>query len=184
MNANNGFDPGVIRDYRDKMNARGTAWVIDEDDHQTDEYVHFYFVGSAEGREVIYDTIMYTLRLQHESELLEIAEQRAAERFPEYNKIRQEEDGQGDQGGLGPLEEEIGLYIAEVIMELEEEESVKVREHVDMDIHADFGIALDVGLNRAKITDADIDKFIKDFNADALSLDESFYSFQTQDSDE
>ena len=66
-------------------------------------------------------------------------------------------------------------------MELEEEEAVKVREHVDMDINADFGIALDVGLHREKIQDSDIERFIRNFNEDTIALDENLYSFQTQD---
>ena len=66
-------------------------------------------------------------------------------------------------------------------MELEEDESVKVQEHVDLDTNTDFGVALDVGLQREKITNGDIEKFIRDFNEDTLQLDENLYSFQTQD---
>jgi hypothetical protein len=178
---NNGFDPVTIQEYRDKMNALGTRWLADEDDEHSDEYVHFYFLGFYEGKEVIYDTVMYTLRLQHESELFEIAEHRAANHFPEYKKITYEEDENGNLAALDPLEEEIGLYIAEVIMELEEEEAVKVKEHVDLDVNTDFGVALDVGVHREKITDSEIEKFIRDFNEDTLELDENLYSFQTQD---
>lgn len=181
MIENRGFDPETIQEYKDKMNAAGTAWLKDEEDEHNDEYTHFYFVGLYEGKEVIYDTVMYTLRLQHESELFEIAEHRAAQHFPEYRKITYEEDENGNLAALDPLEEEIGLYIAEVIMELEEEEAVKVKEHVDLDVNTDFGVALDVGLQREKITSAEIDKFIRDFNEDTLELDENLYSFQTED---
>lgn len=154
---------------------------MDEEDENTDEYVHFYFVGVYEGKEVVYDAVMYTLRLQHESELFEIAEHRAAKHFPEYRKITYEEDENGNLATLDPLQEEIGLYIAEVIMELEEDEAVKVKEHVDMDANTDFGVALDVGLHVEKITSHEIEKFIRDFNEDTLDLDETLYSFQTQD---
>ena len=82
---------------------------------------------------------------------------------------------------LDPLQEEIGLFIAEVILELEEEESVKVKEHVDLDVNTDFGVALDVGLHRDTITHAEIEKFVQDFNEDNLNLDENLYSFQTED---
>lgn len=181
MMENNGFDPGTIQEYRAKMKALGTNWLEDEDDENNDEYTHFHFIGLYEGREVIYDTVMYTLRLQHESELFEIAEHRAAKHFPEYRKITYEEDENGNLAPLDPLEEEIGLYIAEVIMELEEEEAVKVKEHVDLDVTTDFGVALDVGLQREKLTSAEIEKFIRDFNEDSLQLDENLYSFQTQD---
>lgn len=163
------------------MLSLGTAFLEDENDPRTDEYAHFYFIGLFEGKEVIYDTVMYTLRMQHESELFEIAEHRAAKHFPEYRKITYEEDENGNLVALDPLQEEIGLYIAEVIMELEEEEAVKVKEHVDMDTNTHFGVALDVGLRRDAITTGDIQKFIRDFNEDNLDLDENFYSFQTED---
>jgi len=181
MSENKGFDPETIQEYRDKMNDAGTNWLEHQEDERSDEYVHFNFIGLYEGKEVIYDAVMYTLRLQHESELFEIAEHRAARHFPEYRKITYEEDENGNLAALDPLEEEIGLYIAEVIMELEEEEAVKVKEHVDLDINTDFGVALDIGLHREKITDAEIGKFIRDFNEDNLLLDENLYSFQTQD---
>jgi hypothetical protein len=181
MVENNGFDPQTIQEYKDKMQDRGTSYLEHEADERNDEYVHFYFIGLYEGKEVIYDTVMYTLRLQHESELFEIAEHRAAQHFPEYKKITYEEDENGNLAALDPLQEEIGLYIAEVIMELEEEEAVKVKEHVDLDVNTDFGVALDVGLHRDKISDADIERFVRDFNEDTIELDENLYSFQTED---
>ena len=181
MIENKGFDPATIQEYKNKMTALGTTFLQDRDDERNDEYAHFYFIGIFEGKEVIYDTVMYTLRLQHESELFEIAEHRAAKHFPEYRKITYEEDENGNLVALDPLQEEIGLYIAEVIMELEEEEAVKVKEHVDLDVNTDFGVALDVGLQREKITEADIEKFIRDFIEDSLDLDENLYSFQTED---
>jgi len=181
MDNNKGFDPHVIQQYKEQMKSSRMHYVFAPDDEQTDEYAHFYFIGYYEGREVIYDTVIYTLRLQHESELFEIAEHRAAKHFPHYKKINYEEDENGNLENLDPVEEEIGLYMAEVIMELEEEEAVKVKEHVDMDAHTDFGVALDVGLHVEKITAKEIEKFIKDFNEDTIQLDETLYSFQTQD---
>ena len=71
--------------------------------------------------------------------------------------------------------------MAEVIMELEEDEAVKVQEHVEIDSNSEFGVSLDVGLHREKITPQVIERFIKDYNEDSLALDKTFYSFQTQD---
>lgn len=181
MVENKGFDPQTIQEYKNKMQELGTTWLEHESDERNDEYVHFYFIGLYEGKEVIYDTVMYTLRLQHESELFEIAEHRAAQHFPEYKKITYEEDENGNLAALDPLEEEIGLYIAEVIMELEEEEAVKVKEHVDLDVNTDFGVALDVGLQRDKLGNAHVQRFVRDFNEDTIELDENLYSFQTED---
>jgi hypothetical protein len=181
MNGNKGFDPQTIHQYQTRMKASGKNYILDEHDETTDEYVHFYFIGMYEGKEVVYDAVMYTLRLQHESEMFEIAEHRAAKHFPEYKKISYEEDENGNLAALDPLEEEIGLFIAEVIMELEEEETVKVKEHVDLDPNTDFGVSLDIGFHLEKITPKDIENFIRDFNEDTLDLDETLYSFQMQD---
>jgi hypothetical protein len=176
---NRGFEPEVIQEYRDRMNSSGKTFIMDSEDENTEEYAHFYFIGMFEGREVIYDAVIYTLRLQHESELFEIAEHRAANHFPQYKKISYEEDENGNLETLDPLEEEIGLYMAEVIMELEDEEAVKVKEHVDEDSNADFGVALDVGLHVETVTPRVIEKFVRDFNEDTLKLDDTLFSFQT-----
>lgn len=181
LDDNKGFDPEVIKEYTLKMKSSGLDYVMDDEEESNEEYAHFYFIGKFEGRDVIYDTAIYTLRLHHESELYEIAEHQAAKHFPEFRKITYEEDENGNLTALDPLQEEIGLYMAEVIMSLEEEEAVKVKEHVDLDVNTDFGISLDVGLHVDKISPKIIEKFIKDFNEDNLRLDDTLYSFQTQD---
>jgi hypothetical protein len=181
---NKGFDDKVIQEYKSKMSASGASYLFDDEDEKTEEYAHFYFVGKFEGKETIFDAVMYTLRLQHESEMFEIAEHRAAKHFPQYKKITYEEDENGNLENLDPLEEEIGLFMAEVIMELEEEETVKVKEHVDADDNADFGIALDIGLHVEEITPKTIEKFIKDYNEGTLKLDDTLFSFQTQDQED
>lgn len=178
---NKGFDSSTIEEYMLKIKASPNAFILDEDDEMTDEYAHFYFIGKFEGKAVVYDAVIYTLRLQHESELFELAEHRAAKHFPQYKKITYDEDENGNLENLDPLEEEIGLFMAEVIEELEEDEAVKVREHVDVDSNADFGVGLDVGLHREAITEQIINKFIKDFNDDTVQLDLTYYTFQTLD---
>ncbi|HMG92981.1 MAG TPA: hypothetical protein VK589_23160 [Chryseolinea sp.] len=178
---NKGYDTDEIRDYRAKMSSLGRTYLPDDEDESTDEYAHFYFIGKFEGREVIYDAVMYTLRLHHESELYEIAEHRAAKHFPQYKKISYDEDENGNMKALDPLEEEIGLFMAEVIMELEEEETVKVKEHIELDSNSEFGISMDIGLQVETITPKIIEKFIKEYNEESLRLDETLYSFQTQD---
>ncbi|MGC3946613.1 MAG: hypothetical protein QM762_19170 [Chryseolinea sp.] len=178
---NKGFDQDTIASYRKRIIATGRNYVLDAEDEQSEEYAHFYFIGVYEGRDVIYDAVIYTLRLHHESELFEVAEHRAAQHFPEYKKISYDEDDDGNLQSLDAQEEEIGLFMAEVILELEEEESVKVQEHVDQDVHVEFGISLDVGLHVEHVTPEVISKFVRDFNDDTIRLDENLYSFQTQD---
>ena len=66
-------------------------------------------------------------------------------------------------------------------MDLEEEEAVKVQEFIDLDTHHDFGIGLDAALNVEEINEQVVTKFITDFNEDTLVLDETMYSFQTEE---
>lgn len=180
MAKNKGFDSSVIQDYAQKMIVAGKNHVLSSEDEMTDEMAHFYFIGVHNGKEVIYDTVMYTLRLQHESELFDIAEHRAANQFSDYEKISYDEDENGNLSALDEREEEIGMFMAEVILELEEEESVKVNEHVEYDLHADFGVGLDVGLHIDQITDNEIARFVDAFNSKTLKLDKTLYSFQTK----
>jgi len=164
-----------------KSSGKLYLMVDEETEENSEEYAHFQFVGMHEGKEVLYDAVMYTLRLQHESEMFEIAEHRAAKHFPQYKKITYEEDENGNMKTLDDQEEEIGLFMAEVIMELEEEGHIKVKEHVDIDDHLDFGVGLDIGLHVESITPKVIEKFIGEFNQDILKLDETLYTYQTHD---
>jgi len=179
---NRGYDPKTVLEYKSKIKSSGKNYLADETDANSDEYAHFYFTGTYEGSEVIYDCVLYTLRLQHESEMFERAEEKAAEHFPQYQKIRETSD-HGDHQIPDDLEEEIGLYMAEVMVEIEEEGEVKVMEHVDLDLSHEFGIGVDAGLNIEKVTPEIIQRFIADFNADNLKLDESLYSFQMNNDD-
>lgn len=184
MNNNKGFEVEEIQKVKEQMTAANTPYVVIDSEDNSDEFMNFHFIGMYEGKEVVYDAALYTLRLHHSSEIYELAEHRAAQRFPEYHKIAYQEDENGDFEPLGDLEEEIGLFMAEVMEELEDEEAVKVQEHVDMDANQDFGIGLDIGLNIDKVTEDVMAKFVSDFNEDNLDLDETMYSFQTEDDED
>jgi hypothetical protein len=60
MNVNKGFDPQTIEEYASRMKALGTSYILDEEEESSDEYAHFYFIGKFEGRDVIYDAVIYT----------------------------------------------------------------------------------------------------------------------------
>lgn len=178
---NEGFNQAVIEEYRERINASGRDYLIEDSEDNSDEYVNFFFIGKFEGKEVIYDAAVYTLRLHHESELYEIAEHEAAVRFPKYKGIDYHEDENGDLMALDDQEEEIGLYMAEIMMNLEEEGEVKVQEHLELDTNVDFGIGLNAALNVDVITPEVISKFIKEYNEGILQLDDTLYTFQMKD---
>lgn len=181
---NLGFDSKEIEKVKNQAKAAGKPYVVIESEDNSDDYMNFLFVGKFEGKEVVYDVALYTLKIQHASEIYELAEHKAAQKFPEYEAIAYEEDENGDIAPLGDKEEEIGLYMAEVMEELEEEEAVKVQEHVDVDENIDFGIGLDVGLNVEKITGEVIEKFINDYTNEKLELDTTYYSFQMEEDED
>lgn len=183
MSKNNGFDPEEIKNLKAEMAEAGQSYVMIDSEDNSEDFMNFYFIGKYEGKEVIYDAALYTLKLQHSSEIYDLAEHKVAQKFPNYKSIVYEEDENGDIEPLDDQEEEIGLYMTEVMDELEEEEAVKVKEHVDLDPNIDYGIGLDAGMHVDKITPEVIEKFIKDFNNDDLKLDPTHYCFQFEEED-
>ncbi|WKV11723.1 hypothetical protein [Marivirga harenae] len=174
---NQGFDAGEIEKLKQKIAQQKNQFVLVDTDDNNDEYKHFRFTGKYEGKDVIYDAVIYTLRLHHASEVYELAEHKAAQKFPNFKPIKFQEDENGDLRTLDDVEEEIGLYIAEMIDDIEDEELVKVQEHVDMDNGGEYGVGLDVGLNVEEVDDEVMNKFVHDFNEDNLNLDDTLYSF-------
>ncbi|UJP64264.1 hypothetical protein [Mongoliitalea daihaiensis] len=182
--SNEGFDPKVIASLKQELKENKKLFKLVDSDENTDEFVNFYFLGMHEGKEVIYDAALYTLRLHHASEVYELAEHMAAKKFPNFKSIKYEEDENGNLKPLSSEEEEIGWFITEIIMDIEEEESVKVQEFVDIDTNHDFGIGLDAALNVEFIDESVVGNFIKQFNEDTLKLDDTLYSFQTEEEED
>jgi hypothetical protein len=178
---NPGFDPKAIEELKAELKKSGKTFKILPDEDNSDEFVNFYFVGMYEGKEVIYDAALYTLRLHHSSEVYELAEHKAAQKFPNFKGISYDEDENGNMIPLTSEQEEVGWFITEIIMEIEEDESVKVQEFVDIDTNHDYGIGLDAALNIEHIDDKIISKFIKTFNDDTLELDDTMYTYMSED---
>jgi len=172
---NKGFDLIELNKLESQLTKSGKNYVLIESEDNSDDFKNFMFIGKHEDRDVIYDAAIYTLKVQHHSEVYEIAENEAAMKFPDYQKF----DTVGeDVDVLNELDEEVGLFMAEVMEEIEDEERVKVQEHIDVDINNDFGIGLDVGLNIVMVDDVVISDFIEKFNNGEVKLDSTFYAFQ------
>jgi hypothetical protein len=160
-------DKSLIARIRQKLSK--DLFYIDDQDEPTDECVHFYFITMQAGQEVICDCVLYTLRLHHESEMHEEAEARVYEKFSDYLESNVESPDK---------EEEIGMLMAEILLELEEEEAVKVQEHLELDHDNPVGLGIDAGLNVPVISNEVIGKFISEFKAGTLKLDSALYTFQ------
>ena len=178
---NEGFDPVVIAEFQSKLDSAGKKFLPVDEHNNSEEFFHFRFLGHYQSKRVIYDAVLTTLRLEHESELYELAESITAERFPKWN--REESSTESNTPEQAALQEEVGLHMAEVILGLQEEGAVKVKEYLDIDEDGDFGVSLDVGLQVERITASVIEKFIDQFTTDKLVLDDTLYSFQLAEED-
>ena len=178
------FEEQTIEAVKKEILKSGKTYIINESDDNSDDYVQFLFVGKHKGREVLFDAAMYTLQLHHESELYDLAESKVMQKFPEYRDLVNR--GVEMRDGLLPAakEEEIGEFMMETMLDLEEDEAVKVKEYVEVDEELDYRVGLDICLNVESVNHKVIDKFIADYNSGSLKLDPTLYSFQSDDDDD
>lgn len=183
MAKNLGFDPAEIEQLKNECQEAEQDFVYFEDELEegneaADEFVHIQFVGEHKGKEVIFDAVLYTLTLHFSSLVFEKAEKKAATAFPTY--VPQDERGENFVAN-DALDEEVELMITELIEEIEENEEVKVSEHVEIDEDFEYGIGLDVCLNVDEITDDVVEKFVASFKTGTLKLDPTLFSFKSED---
>ena len=174
---NEGFDPIEIEELRKECEQEGQNYVIVEDEdgmNDSGEFAHFQFVGKYEGKDVIYDAVMGTLRLNHSSLVFEEAEIRMKKANPNYVELEKRKPNYKE-------DEEMELMLEEIIEELEEEEVIQVSEFVEVETDFEYGIGLDVALNVEEIDNEVITKFVNDFNAGTLNLDKTLYSFTSEE---
>jgi len=182
---NKGYEPSEIELLKTECASEGKPFVHVEDEEvdmlESGECVHVQFVGHENGQEVICDAIIYTLRLHHSSLVYEMAVEKAKKSFPQY--VAPEE--RKPTYKIDPdLDEEIELYVTELIEELEETEAVKVQEHLEIETDFEYGLGLDVCLNVDEITDDVITQFINQYNSGTVQLDTTLYSFKSEDDED
>ena len=154
---------------------------FEEDEGNNNEHAHVQFVGYLQDREVIYDALIYTLRLHHATLVYDLALERVQKQYPSYvspdeRPANYKEDPDQD--------DEVETLLTEYIEEIEENEEVKVSEHVEVDKDFEYGVGLEVGLNKPEITEKIIEEFIDHFNAGRLQLDPAVYSFSSEDEED
>lgn len=182
---NPGFDPEEIKKLQAECQQEGRNFIYVEDefdeDESIDEHAHVQFVGSYEGKDTIYDALIYTLRLHHSALVYDVALERLQQQIPGYLPP----DERSSDVQVDPeQDEEAEFVLTELIEEIEDNEEIKVQEHVDLESDFDFGIGLEVGLNVDAIDDEIISDFITKFNANQLKLDTSIYSFKSEEEEE
>ena len=183
---NPGFDPEEIAQLKKECRAEGMNFIyvedeFEEDEQENTEHAHIQFIGYHNSREVVYDALLYTLRLHHATLVYDLALERVQKQMPGY--LPPDERGI-DQAEDPEKDEEAELLLTEYIEEIEEDEEIKVSEHVEIDTDFEYGVGLEVGLNREEITEKVINDFIAHFNAGRLNLDKGVYSFRSSEDDD
>jgi len=176
---NPGFDPEEIEVLKQECKAERSSFIhvedeLDEDEEENNEHAHVQFVGFYKEKEVIYDALIYTLRLHHSTLVYDAALERLKKVMPNYVSLDERPD---DYVCDDEQDEEAELMLTEFIEEIEENEEITVREHVEIDETFDYGVGLEVGLNKTEINDKTINDFIIRFNAGRIQLDPTLYSF-------
>lgn len=157
---------------------------VDEEE-VSEEMAEFFFIGTYQGKEVVFDCLLGTLRLAYESNLLEMAEARTKEKFPEFRGFDFDVDEKGNAIGEDYEEsEEVEAYKAFAMYEIEEAGDANVAESVTFDESFDYGVGMEAYLNVAEINEEVLLKFINDFNGSHLKLDPVRYSFESEDDEE
>ncbi len=172
------MNPGYTKEeldlLREEFEETGLNFVLVEEEEEPDEeaeYVQFQFIGKHEDKEVIYDAVLSTLSMHHSSRLYEEAEKKILKIYKDFIPYELREEG-------SVVNEEAELMMEELIQEMEDEETVKVSEFVELDFDFEYGIGIDAALNVEEITADVIEKFISDFNSGTLELDKTLYSFK------
>lgn len=185
MAENQGTNQNEILKLKNEFAETGKPYRFVDEDEVSEEMAEFFFIGNYEGREVILDCLLGTLRLAYESNLLELAEKRTKEKFPEFRGFDFEIDEQGNAIGEDYEEsEEIEAYKAFVMYEIEEAGDANVAESVSYDESFEYGVGMEAYLNVPEINEEVLLRFISDFNSGNLKLDPVRYSFESEDDEE
>jgi hypothetical protein len=107
----------------------------------------------------------------------ETAERKALKTYPLYVPMENRDE---TYEANEVIDEEVELYITELIEEIEENEEVKLSEHLEIDEKFEFGIGLDVCLNVDEVDDAVVTKFVDEYLAGTIKLDQTMYSFKSE----
>lgn len=178
---NTGYDPAEIENFKKELD--GKLFLINEDEPNNDQVMHFYFLGKHNGKEAIFDAVAYTLLLAYDSKVYETAELEAQQQFPGFTPGTVDEETGEEIAAIG-LTEEVEEFIADRMLALEEEDEIRVSESLVTDDEFGYGIGLEVALNQPSITPEVIARFIQEFNAGTLELDKTLYSFPGEEDDE
>ncbi|MCU0438806.1 MAG: hypothetical protein MUC49_12970 [Raineya sp.] len=172
------FDTESPKAIKEFLQSQKLTWVYNPDEEQDEDFAFFFFLGKYKNKDVVFDAAFFPLSVHYASIIEENAEEEIRKLYPEY-------DGEDSKLPNSKLEE-ILEHKAEIIAEMEAEESLKVQEFIDFDDDFEEGnqiVLLTVSLNIDEINEEEIEKFVKSFNDNTFKLDENLYSFSLEEED-
>ena len=164
---NLGYEKSEITTVKEAIKASGNLFVWNEEEEQDESYAHFFFVGEHKGKEVVFDAFLYTLEMEYATKSFDVAMKLLMQRYPEFADA--------------DFEAEEGEHIEQfelILMEVEEEGLARVKESIDFDEEAGYGVSVNACLNLEEINESAINDFVKKFNAGQLNLDKTEYDFE------
>ncbi|MBD0405271.1 hypothetical protein [Flammeovirga sp. EKP202] len=158
----------LISKVKGQIQKTGKPFVFTAPEDNDESQVQFQFLGSKDGKEVVYDAFLYTLEMEYFAKIHEEATQLVIDENP---KFKGADFDVMDGPHIDALEE--------ISAELAKSDEYDVAEFIEErpeDADED-GIPLDVCLNVTSITEEAIVKFVTEFNEGTLKLDDTVYSF-------
>ena len=184
MPHNHGYSTAAIEKLRTEMAQTGRIFQYIDEDELSSEMAEFMFIGQHQGKPVIYDCMLGTLRMAYESNLDEMAEAKALQKYPDYKGFEFDIDEDGNAVASEEYNEEVEQYKAYCMYELEDSGEANIAEYVVVDENFEFGVGLEAYLNVPEITEDVIEMFITNFNANTLRLDPVRYAFESDDEED
>jgi hypothetical protein len=159
----------TIETLQKQLDKAGKLFIYNPEEEQDDEkqMAYIYFIGTFDGKPVIYDSYITTLANEYQLLVMEEAEDEFFARYPELVDVDYDELSED-------LKDELDMLMDQV----HDQKMVEVCESLDYyEDEEETSIGLEVGLNVPEITDEVMTAFIQKFNAGNFEPDETSHRF-------
>ena len=153
------------------LTKQAKSWIFEETEEGNTSFAQFYFIGTHEGKEVIFNAVLSQLELHFHGLLSDMAEEKLLSLYPKYKGLYADVQEEMSE----EMSEEIEEKRNELMKQLEHE--TKVTEFVEVTVENPVNISLYACLNLPEITPKSIDNFVKHYVEKTFKADETAYSF-------
>lgn len=156
------------------QSGKNFVYNTEEDIDEEKQVAYIYFVGKNKGKEVVHDVFMCTLSFDYKMAVWDEAEEKMIAIHPalegkDYLEYTEKQQDQYD----------------EILDEIYEKNLVRVQETLELYEHeSENMVGVEITLNVPELTDEIISKFVKDYNADTLMLDDELHTFSWDEDDD